>query len=393
MTALPRVLFINHDASRTGAPLVLLHFLRWFVREVGWPFRIVLLYGGELRKEFEALAPTACLADGVWGTLSPPRSALRRAGFDSVGRAVQKAMFTRHVGPTPDLTYCNSMGAAPSLAVLPEIRSSLLTHVHELDYCFSVTGYAEDVTRLLNATTRFIACSAAVRDYLMGARGISGDAVDVVHGFLLPDQGSRQAERHQLRARLGIPNGATVIGAVGTIGWRKGTDLFLQLARLMRHSSRPLHFLWVGAGDREEVGRARHDVRVADLAGEVTFAGPFDDPQPLYELMDVFVLTSREDPFPLVCLEAAAAGKPIVCFDGAGGTSELVESDAGFVVPYLDLGAMRDRVRDLVEDDALRVRMGEAGRRKVYERHTLEATAPKIMRVMEGLLRENRAAR
>jgi glycosyltransferase involved in cell wall biosynthesis len=73
---------------------------------------------------------------------------------------------------------------------------------------------------------------------------------------------------------------------------------------------------------------------------------------------DVFVLTSREDPYPLVCLEAAALEKPIVCFEGGGGTPEFVEADCGFVVPYLDIIGMADRVISLLDSPDCRDNLG-----------------------------------
>jgi glycosyltransferase involved in cell wall biosynthesis len=98
---------------------------------------------------------------------------------------------------------------------------------------------------------------------------------------------------------------------------------------------------------------------------------------------DVFVLTSREDPYPLVCLEAAALEKPIVCFAGAGGMPEFVENDCGFVVPYLDIAAMGDHVVSLLDAPDLRVVIGRAARRKVSERHDVGKAAPRILEIIE----------
>ncbi|WP_096896367.1 hypothetical protein [Candidatus Scalindua japonica] len=52
-----KILFISHDASRTGAPIILLNFLRWFQDNTNIPFRIILREDGELKPEFQALAP------------------------------------------------------------------------------------------------------------------------------------------------------------------------------------------------------------------------------------------------------------------------------------------------------------------------------------------------
>ena len=82
----------------------------------------------------------------------------------------------------------------------------------------------------------------------------------------------------------------------------------------------------------------------------------------------------------------ASLGKPILCFADAGGAPEFVEEDAGFVVPYLDVGAMADRLATLFEDDDLRMRLGNTAANKVRERHDVAVGAPKILRVIERFL-------
>jgi glycosyltransferase involved in cell wall biosynthesis len=106
-----------------------------------------------------------------------------------------------------------------------------------------------------------------------------------------------------------------------------------------------------------------------------------------FAAMDVFVLPSREDPFPLVCLEAAAAGRPIVCFENAGGMPEFVEDDCGFVVPYMDIEAFAERLTRLIDDSQLRTRMGEAARNKVRSRHNVAVAAPLLFDAMQRTLR------
>jgi glycosyltransferase involved in cell wall biosynthesis len=131
------------------------------------------------------------------------------------------------------------------------------------------------------------------------------------------------------------------------------------------------------------VTQFEHDVRVAGLSEKVRFTGAVLKPADYLAAADVFVLTSREDPYPLVCLEAAAVAKPIVCFADAGGMSEFVEEDCGFVVPYLDLMAMTNRVVYLLDSLECRITMGAAARRKVMQRHDISQAAPRIMEIIE----------
>jgi glycosyltransferase involved in cell wall biosynthesis len=103
-------------------------------------------------------------------------------------------------------------------------------------------------------------------------------------------------------------------------------------------------------------------------------------------------MVSREDPFPLVCLEAASTGAPIVCFDDAGGTKEFVERDCGFIAPYMDVDAMAGHVLSLLRSEQLRQQLGLRAAEKVRERHTISVAAPKLLKVIERQLRHNSAS-
>ena len=89
---------------------------------------------------------------------------------------------------------------------------------------------------------------------------------------------------------------------------------------------------------------ALRTIERAGIADSFCWTGEVANPLDYFACFDAFALVSREDPFPLVCLEAALLEKPILCFAGAGGTSELIEEDSGFTVPYLDLNAMADKL-------------------------------------------------
>jgi glycosyltransferase involved in cell wall biosynthesis len=102
--------------------------------------------------------------------------------------------------------------------------------------------------------------------------------------------------------------------------------------------------------------------------------------------MDVFALPSREDPFPLVMLEAATHGLPTVCFAQAGGAPEFVGADAGVVVPYLDVDAFAAACAALRDDPARRTALGLEARRRVGAEHGVETQGPKLLRSIERCL-------
>jgi glycosyltransferase involved in cell wall biosynthesis len=183
-----------------------------------------------------------------------------------------------------------------------------------------------------------------------------------------------------------MPDDALLIVGAGFASWRKGTDLFIQLARAVCRQRSHAYFAWIGGSWYQDAAQFEHDVRLAGLTEKVRFTGAVLKPADYLAAADVFVLTSREDPYPLVCLEAAAVAKPIVCFAGAGGVPEFVEDNCGFVVPYLDIMAMAERVLHLLDSSECRVKMGTVAREKVMRRHDVSKTGPLIMQVIERVI-------
>jgi glycosyltransferase involved in cell wall biosynthesis len=194
------------------------------------------------------------------------------------------------------------------------------------------------------------------------------------------------------RRRAHVSTDATVVLGAGSLEWRKGADLFVQVANEVRRRTRhPVQFVWMGGplqGTDWERVRADRDRAGAD---HVQFIGVQDDPLPWYAMADVFALTSHEDPFPLVCLESAAMGTPIVTYRN-GGMPEMLEAagpEAALgVVDHLDVGTLATRIMDLLLDDALRKAAADQARARVLAHHDVEVAAPKLVADLEQLMAE-----
>jgi glycosyltransferase involved in cell wall biosynthesis len=377
-TARHGILFVSHDATRTGAPIALLHFLRWFKRNGNRAFSVVLGSGGELVSDFEQLAPTWSLDWSRWRSGTLRTQVLNKVRLGAWARRAEAAD-TQDFAATcsPALVYANSIGSARTLEILaPEVP--VLTHVHELESYFQIFA-GQALARLLGQTRCFIACSDAARNNLVREHGVAPEQVETVYESIRVNQIRPERTRQQVFQELRIPDNALLVVGIGTPGWRKGTDLFIHLARAVGQQRDLAYFGWIGGSTWE----FEHDVRISGLTEKMRVIGASPKPFDYLAAADVFVLTSREDPYPLVCLEAAALEKPIVCFASAGGAPEFVEEDCGFVVPYLDMMAMTDRVVFLLDSADCRLTMGAAARGKVAQRHDIGRAAPRIMDIIE----------
>jgi glycosyltransferase involved in cell wall biosynthesis len=280
------------------------------------------------------------------------------------------------------------------LEALATFDVPVVTHVHELSYWISRCG-AENLQRVLAHTTAFIAVSQAVRENLVRHHGIPQEKIQVIYEHIreLPPIPT-PVERAQARDVLGIPAGAWVVGACGAEHWRKGRDLIPQLLLALRRQQREhdIHFLWVGrSGTPDEETALQYDLKKAGVAAFFHTCGEVADPFKFYPAIDVFALLSREDPYPLACLEVAATETPVVCFDNAGGMPEFVRPDCGFVAPYLDIETMAQDIIRLKNDPELARACGRHARAKVARENLLNTTGPQLRSLIERLVqrREN----
>jgi glycosyltransferase involved in cell wall biosynthesis len=380
------ILFISHDAWRTGAPLVLLHFLQWLRAHTNEPFAVILRDGaGDVRSAFEAVAPVT-----TWHELSAAGGSaastrlIRMFRHDPPHERLRRWLG----GHTPSLVYSNTITNGTVLEALAPLGVPVLTHVHELEFWMKHRMAPDDLVLGVRHSTRFVAVAEAVRRVLVEQLGVAPPRVDVVNEFVPAHEPAAPEHLAVLRARHGIPEDVPVVGGVGTTDWRKGTDLFVQVAARVSRTHSRVHFVWVG-GKREGLvpEQLRHDARRAGIEDRFHLVGDVPSARAYFDLFTVLALPSREDPFPLVCLEAAAAACPVVCFDGAGGAPEFVRSDAGIVTPYLDVDRFSGAVLRLLEDEPLRATLGATGAARVRERHEVGVVAPALLQVGQDLRR------
>ena len=354
----------------------------------------MLIHGdGALAKDFAAVAATTIWRDprtALDALLRRKGGALRTFVEDALGRV-------RLPARRFDLSYANTAAVLPSVRLLARTGCPVLWHLHELEYAIRALSSETEWRTVGGAATRFVAVSQAVKRMLHHTFGTPAQSIDVAAGFsplraVSPDE--RRQRRSQVLTRLGWPQGAFVVGGCGIPGWRKGTDLFLQIAKKVVGGSdlRDFRFLWVGGvqGSREWL-EFQHDLRKLNLQERVQLVADSSEVADYYCSMSAFALTSREDPFPLVALEAAEYHVPVVCFDGAGGTVEFVESGAGISVPYLDIDRFASELFDLHDHADRGERLSRIAHQKARATYCVEVQGPKMVETMRACVADRPA--
>ncbi len=313
----PHILFVGHEASRTGAPIGFLRLIRWLTESGAFRASVWLRRGGPLVEDHRAVAEAVVV------------------GADFAGLAGLGSEF--HLG------YVNTATLGMQAEALKAAGLPVLCHVHEMDFELGLTSKANR-ERLRRSVDRFIACSEATREALIRCLGLPGDLVTVVQECVDIDRVLGSAER-PLPFAVKAP-GQKLVAGMGVVSWRKGVDLFVRVCADLVARDPAWRGLWIGDLESGPDGeRVRHELRILGMTDRIRFTGSLPEPHAVLAQADVFCLTSREDPYPLAMIEAAALGLPVVGFAGTGGVEEFCREAGGTIVGYADTSAMANAVQ------------------------------------------------
>ena len=237
---------------------------------------------------------------------------------------------------------------------------------------------------LARRSSALVAVSEAVKADLVELGVAPAERIHVVPLGLELEPLAGPLPRGELRAALGLPAGAELVGAVGRLAPIKDLHTFLAAAALVRARRPSACFVLVGDGEL----RAELEARAAapDLAGAVRFAGWRHDLRPVYGDLDLAVNSSRNEGTPVALIEALAASRPVVATRVGGTVDVLKGGQHGWLVPPGDPAALAAAVLEALErPDEARAR-ARAGREHVLRQHGLARLLDDLDRLYRGLL-------
>ncbi len=272
---------------------------------------------------------------------------------------------------------------------------SLAPFVRDLGCASIVTRRTDKVPNRLFApwlfnrcVDRVVAISEAVAQALVNA-GVDRARIQVIHSGVDCTRFSPPSEDQRQRARqsFALEESELAVGAVGALEARKGHSFLLQaLAELKQNGLTPKCFI-AGAGSlRNGLAAMTADM---GLTSQVQLLDRLDDVRPLLQALDIFVMPSLREGLGVSLLEAMACGLAVVGSD-VGGISEVIENEQnGLLVPAANAKALAQAIDRLAAAPELRKTLGDAARRRVVERFSLDATVARTLGVYRSCL-ENR---
>jgi L-malate glycosyltransferase len=171
---------------------------------------------------------------------------------------------------------------------------------------------------------------------------------------------------------------------LGRLHPQKNLVVLLRAWQLVRSRGTAAHLLLVGDGpQRSELEQLAETLQVRD---SVHFLGSLEDPLPLLQAADVFVLPSISEGMSNSLLEAMACGLPSVV-SNAGGNVDLIRHDhAGLVADATTPRDLADQLARMFSDDSLRQRCGAEARRMICQQYSIQSVVDRYEALYRRLL-------
>lgn len=189
----------------------------------------------------------------------------------------------------------------------------------------------------------------------------------------------------------GWPDDTIVVLGAGSVHLRKGVDLFVSCAKkvLAQNPGKNIRFVWIGAGYEPETDLyyscfLEDQINRTELGDAFSIIKDVNEFDAVYNLVDIFFLSSRLDPLPLVAQGALFHKLPIVCFDGAGGIPEYLHRDkvaSESIVPFLDIESAAQKITSFIKDKDAALKISEAGQvlaKQIFDQDRYFLTINKI---------------
>jgi glycosyltransferase involved in cell wall biosynthesis len=184
-----------------------------------------------------------------------------------------------------------------------------------------------------------------------------------------PYLNEREEIRFSIRKKHNIPQNCKIVLGVGYGYYRKGIDLFVQCMLKLSEKHINTYFIWVGDIENTML------LYINDLLKNIQLKNKFINTSwdknymTYYTAADIFLLTSREDPFPSVIIEAMYSYLPVIAFENGGGYIEIVNNNTGGLAPMENIDSMSKIIIRLLDDDVLRIKMGKYAHNLVKENY------------------------
>lgn len=353
-----KILFVLHEATRSGAPILLLEILKEIQSTQRYEVDLLILLNGTLAKDFTDAVPTTVNIK----YFHPRKNLIEKITsrfFVQTKTLTQEDLYNTAVEKLSAKKYDCVFGmTVATLNILEKFKAKglkTILYTHELQFALESFYDAHDLSRKISSLDSILAGSQSVKDFLTQRYKISASKISVAYSFISKDNEIR-TKAPELRQQYNISDDTFILGTLSTQELRKGSELIPLLAKKIKQKTPNLKFkiFNIGGNDQNPFVRfAKIDTQKLGIEEQVIFVENTKNPNDYINIFDCFLLPSREDPFPLVMHLAAEFNKPIVGFKDSGGVEEFLNG-TNLLADYLDIDQFADIIIKTHDDKIFR---------------------------------------
>lgn len=257
------------------------------------------------------------------------------------------------------LFYANYFGRIAALFRRPPL---IITEEHSM--YTEKRLYHIAIDKLLSIfTNRIIVCSNSVLDFTAKQEGIRKDKFYLIHNAVDTERFNVAMDKDALRAEYGYYKDQFIVGVVGSLIPKKALDSVIKaISELDKHIP-GLKLLIIGEGESRN---KLLDLTVTyEIKDNVDFLGARGDVPQLMKVMDIFVLSSLQEGFPITLIEAMYIGIPVIASNISGIPEVVLDGKNGFLVLPGDSDSIKERILNLYKDPTLRRQLGQNARKTI----------------------------
>ena len=381
-----KILFIGHDANFAGAQYLLLHYLTFLKTQTKVKTLLLLGAGGRLELEFEAVTElifweeeeTQSQANGY---LQKIARVSKLEPFLTNGKKKETAL-TKIEAFNPDFIFSNTIANGYLLQKLDYLKKPFFIYCHEMEKSIKTYSKPDDLSYQLKKSAFIFTGSRAVKENLEEKHHVPNEKLGVFPSYIncqAMEADYQKVDIAAVKQKMGIPQNAIIVGGCGLLEWRKGIDIFNYTALQVLKARENVHFVWVGVHKKsEDYYHLKYDLQRMGIAEKVHLIEGSENIIDYTACFDLFFMSSREDPYPLVMIEAGLNKIPLICFENSGGAVDFVGEFNELKIPYLDINKAAEKIMELVDSEQIRNELGQIFYKKAWA-HDISVRGPEIL--------------
>jgi len=308
------------------------------LKEKGYSFNSLIRRGGPLFTSFKEISDVCEVSNGTRKENLPEK--FKRKLLKKNNELNVKPLLT-----DVDCIISNTITNGEILSLIKKhFKGPVISYIHELETGTILNTTEQSLHLALGFTNHFVVPCKTVKNFLHEQYKIPEQVISLINSYIPPATSQSSPDAFKRNKKI---SASFVVGTLGTPDWRKGMDIFILVASrvFQKIPDADIQFVWMG-GKKNSIEHIKmlHDIDRLQLNDKIILIPAEPVAELFLKSINLFLLPSREDPYPLVMLEAAREKIPGICFNKGGGAPEFVGKDAGTIVEYLDIPAMAEQI-------------------------------------------------